>query len=129
MCLCLISCANPRCNLAYLLILYPFKYPGLPLGVNPRTTSMWVPSLEAEKKLASWKENLTFLWRPQHLNKSTCLNFVFILPLFKVPLVVANNLENDPMGFPLGWKGGQKKSSLSSKPCQLGRKEISFDKM
>eukprot|EP00268_Persea_americana_P068178 TRINITY_DN94600_c0_g1_i1.p1 TRINITY_DN94600_c0_g1~~TRINITY_DN94600_c0_g1_i1.p1 ORF type:complete len:122 (-),score=6.04 TRINITY_DN94600_c0_g1_i1:163-528(-) len=57
----------------------PFQYLGLPIGANPRSTSMWNLVVEKfENKLSTWKR-LSFLWRENHSHQISSFQLTSLL--------------------------------------------------
>lgn len=73
----------------------PFKYLGLPLGVNPRRKQTWKPVVEKFKnKLAGWKRRMLSFAGRLTLIKSVLSNLpVYYMSLFRMPQGIAKELN------------------------------------
>nr|KYP58785.1 Putative ribonuclease H protein At1g65750 family [Cajanus cajan] len=73
---------------------FPFRYLGIPIGDNPRKSTMWRPILDKIiNKLAPWKDKLISM-----AGRVCIINFVltalplYFIPFFKMPKKVVNNI-------------------------------------
>ena len=98
-------------NCGYLQL--PFTYLGMPIGANPRRSSMWEPIFRKfEAKLNIWNQRKVSM-----AGRITLINSVFTaLPLFYVifqgPFSSDKEANFNPKKLSVGWRCRRKKNSL-----------------
>ncbi|XP_028083239.1 uncharacterized protein LOC114284511 [Camellia sinensis] len=79
----------------------PFKYLGMPLGVNRKRKQIWKPLVDKFKeKLAGWKRRVLSFASKVTLIKSVLSNLpVYYMALFKIPQGIAKEIDKIQSAF------------------------------
>ncbi|KAL9681628.1 hypothetical protein QQ045_013414 [Rhodiola kirilowii] len=90
---------------------FPMKYLGLQVGVNPSRVSTWAPILQKFKdKLASWKSvNLSMAGILVLIKAALCNMPLYYASIYKIPIIVAQEMEKIQRQFLWGGMEGRKK--------------------
>ena len=99
-----------KCKVQNLLI----KYLGLPLGASPRSCATWKAAIDNfKKKLTLWKSKfLSFEGRVTLIKFVLCSLPVYYLSIFKMPEMVAKELDMIKARFLWGGSDSQRKMHL-----------------
>lgn len=94
----------------------PFKYLGLPIGVDPCKKSTWFPMVEkVRKRLSSWSGKYLSFGCRIVLIKSVLLSIpIYFLSFFKAPKGIISSLESFFKTFLWGGKEGVRKISWAA---------------
>jgi hypothetical protein len=103
------ACTFLNCRLGVV----PFKYLGLPIGANPKSSVTWDPLLEhLRKRLFSWRNNhISFGGRIVLLNSVLNAIPIFYLSFLKMPVSVLKKVVRIQREFLWGGARGGKKIS------------------
>ncbi|KAE8699091.1 hypothetical protein F3Y22_tig00110596pilonHSYRG00035 [Hibiscus syriacus] len=90
---------------------FPFKYLGIPLGADPRRTSMWELVIEKFKvKLVGWKNKmLSFVGRVVLINSVLSIFPLYYMSIFPVPKTVVSRIDKIRRGFLWGFDGNTRR--------------------